>query len=40
MKYNTFVFLCEGLGPYIKKENICLRVTMPIEERIRMSLPR
>ena len=40
MKYITFRFLCERLGPYLKKEDTCFRVTVPVQERIAMSLHR
>jgi hypothetical protein len=35
--YNTFRFLCERLGPYLKK-NTQFRVTVLVQDRIAMSL--
>ena len=40
MTYTTFRFLCERLGPYLKKDNTYFRVTMSVQERITMSLHR
>jgi hypothetical protein len=36
----TFRFLCERLGPYLKKEDTRFRITVPVQERIAMSLHR
>jgi hypothetical protein len=38
--YTTFRFLCERLGPYLKKEDTRFRVTVPVQEMIEMSLHR
>ena len=40
VKYITFRFLCERLGPYFKKEDTRFRVTVPVQERVAMSLHR
>jgi len=40
VKYVTFRFLCERLGPYLQKEDTRFRVTVPVQERIAMSLHR
>src|SRR5665213_446391 len=40
VKYVTFRFLCERLGPYLKKEDTRFRVTVPVQERVAMSLHR
>ena len=32
--YNTFRFLCERLGPYLKEEENRLRETIPVQEII------
>jgi hypothetical protein len=37
--HNTFRFLCERLGPYLKK-NTQFRVKVPVQDRIAMSLHR
>ena len=34
----TFRFLYERLGPYLKKEDTCFRVMVPVQEMIAMSL--
>ena len=36
----TFKFLCEKLGSYLKKTNIHFRITVPVQEKIAMSLHR
>jgi hypothetical protein len=38
--HNTFRFLCERLGPYLKNKNTQFRVTVPVQDRIAMSLHR
>jgi hypothetical protein len=38
--YTTFRFLCERLGQYLKKEDTRFKVTVPVQERIAMSLHR
>ena len=38
--HNTFRFLCERLGPYLNKKNTRFRVTVPVQDRIAMSLHR
>jgi hypothetical protein len=38
--YTTFRFLCERWRPYLKKEDTRFRVTVPVQERITMSLHR
>jgi hypothetical protein len=38
--YTTFRFLCERLGPYLKKEDTRFRITVPVQERIAMLLHR
>src|ERR1700738_3456295 len=38
--YTTFRFLCERLGPYLKKEDTRFRVSVPVQEMIAMSLHR
>ena len=40
VSYITFRFLCERLGPYLKKEDTRFRVSVPVQERIAMSLHR
>ena len=40
MIYNIFMFLCERLGPYLKKEETRFRITVPVQERVAMSLHR
>ena len=40
LTYNIFRFLCERLGPYLKKEATRFRVTTPMQERVAMSLHR
>ena len=38
MTYTTFRFLCERLGPHLKKEDTRFRVSVPVQEKIAMSL--
>lgn len=38
MKYIKFIFLCTRLGSYLKKEDICFRTTVHVQERVAMSL--
>ena len=38
MTYTTFRFLCERLGPHLKKEDTRFRVSVPVQEMIAMSL--
>ena len=40
MTHNTFGFLCERLGPYLKKQNTQFRVTVPVQDMIAISLHR
>ena len=40
LKYNTFIFLYQKLGLYLKKEDIQFRGIMPVQERVVMSLHR
>ena len=39
MIHNTFTFLCERLGPYLKKK-YQFSITVPVQDRIAMSLHR
>ena len=39
MTHNTFRFMCERLGPYLKKKSQ-FKVTVPMQDRIVMSLHR
>ena len=38
--HNTFRFLYEILGPYLKKKKTQFRVTVPVQDTISMSLHR
>ena len=40
IKYYTFRFLCEKLGPYLKIEETRFRLIIPMQERVAMSLHR
>ena len=33
VKYIIFIFLCETLGPYLKKENIRSRIIVPVQNK-------
>ena len=38
--YTTLRFLCERLDPHLKKDDTRFRVSVPVQERIAMSLHR
>ena len=40
VKYITFKFLCEKLGPYLKRYNIHFRITLLAQERVAISSHR
>jgi hypothetical protein len=40
VNYGTFRFLCEKLGPFLKKKDTCTRATISVETRIAVSLCR
>jgi hypothetical protein len=40
ISHGTFRFLCEKLGPFLKKKDTCLRATISIETKIVVSLYR
>ena len=40
VSHATFRFLCEKLGPFLKKQKTRLRTPIPVEDRIAMSLAR
>ena len=37
-KIHYIRFLCERLGPYLKKKDPCFRIYVPVKEMIAMSL--
>ena len=40
MKYITFKFVCERLGPCLKKADTHFRIIVLVQERVAMSLHR